>query len=168
MALELAADGAAVKEQRIERHAGEPEPQPVEHGDEAHRLDLDPGLFLHLFDYHLGGGIAHITPTGRVQPDTRVGALDQQQLALVVADRRPHRHFGGHIARHPLADGGEPLVHKPLGIDRRSVAVVGLDGDVGRDFEDLFEALLFIEALGEAEPGAARWPKGSRSTAAVS
>ena len=113
---QLAAHGLAVEEERVQRHPGEAEAQAVEDGDEAHRLDDDAGLLLHLLHDDLGRRVADVAPPGRVEPDARVGALNQQQLALVVADGGTDGHLGRDVARDTLADGVHPLLHQPAGV----------------------------------------------------
>ena len=73
--------GPALEHQRIERNAADADAQPVEHGDQPDHLDVDAGLLLDLLDHHLGGRVAHVGPTGGVEPDAGVGPLDQQDLA---------------------------------------------------------------------------------------
>src|SRR5581483_11669117 len=150
---QLAADGTAVEEERIERDAGEAEAQAVEDGDEADGLDLDAGLLLDLFDDHFGGRVPDVAPAGRIEPDARVGPLDEQQLTLVVADGGADRDLGGDVPRDTLADGGHPLLDQPVGVALVAADLVGLGPDVGRHLQDLLEALLLVEALGETEAG---------------
>ena len=113
---------------------------------------IDAGLLLHLLHHDLGRRVAHVAPAGRVEPDARVGALNQQQLALVVADGGTDRDLGGDVARDALADGVHPLLHQSTGVVGVLVLAVGLGADVRRHLQDLLEALLLVEALGEAEP----------------
>src|SRR5947208_11671510 len=44
VALQATPDGPAVEDERVQRHAGEPESETVEHGDEADRHGVDAGL----------------------------------------------------------------------------------------------------------------------------
>src|SRR5918994_949835 len=69
---QLAADGAAGEDERVQRDAGEPEPQAVEHGDEALGHAFDAGLLADLLHRHLGRRVAHVGPPRRVEPDTGV------------------------------------------------------------------------------------------------
>ena len=78
-----------------------PEPQAVEDGDQAHRLDQHPRLLQDLLHRHLGRRVADVGPAGRVEPHARVGPLDQEYLAPVVADHRADGHLGGDVARRP-------------------------------------------------------------------
>ncbi len=150
MGVERPADRPAVEHQRVERDAGEAEAQAVEHGDELHDLALDAGLLVHLLHRHLAGRVADVGPAGRVEPDARVGPLDQQDLAGVVADHRAHRHLRRLVAGHAVADRVHPLVHQL--VDREVAA--GRHPHVGRDGQHLLEPLPLVEVLGEAEPGA--------------
>ena len=85
-ALQLPTDRPALEDERVERDPGEAESQAVEDRDQPNGLGLDPGLLEHLFDDDLGGGVADVGPSGRVEPDTRVRPLHEEHLALVVAD----------------------------------------------------------------------------------
>ena len=107
MTLQLAADHAAVEEQRVEREAGEAEAQTVEHRDERQRLDLDAGLLVDLLHRDLGRRVADVGLADRVEPHPGVGALGEQQLTPLVGDDRRHRDLGGDVARDALAD--EPI-----------------------------------------------------------
>ena len=66
----------------------------VEHADESHGFDLEARLFEDLFHDDLGRGVADVAPTRRIEPEARVGALDQEQFALLVGDRRADGDFG--------------------------------------------------------------------------
>src|SRR5258708_25264915 len=104
MGSQNSAEDPAVEGQRHEWHPRKPESQPVEYGDEAKRFDFDPGFFLHLLDHYFGGRIAHIGPTGWVQPHARISPLNEQKLTLLVADHRPHPPPGCHLPRHAPPD----------------------------------------------------------------
>ena len=67
---QFTADGPTVEEERVKRDAGEPNPQSVQHPDEAHRLRFDARLLEDLLDGDLSGRIADVAPPGRVEPDT--------------------------------------------------------------------------------------------------
>ena len=121
------------------------------------RLALDAGLLGDLLHRDLGRRVADVGPTGRVQPDARVGALHEQHLAAVVADDGADRDLRRHVAGHPLADALEPLLHEVIGLALERGVVLELDRgrlDVGGDVEHLLEALLLVEVLREAEAGA--------------
>ncbi len=75
----------------------------------------------------------------------------EQQLPLVVADGRAHRHLGRDVAGDALADGVHPLLDQAAGVVGIVARAVGLDPDVGRHLEDLLEALALVEALGEPQ-----------------
>ena len=98
------------------------------------------------------GEYPDVGPPRGVQPHARVGALHEQDPALVVVHHRADGRLGGDVARHPFADVAHPLVDVVLDVELR---VSGQRGaDVPGDVEDLLEALLFVQALGEPEPGA--------------
>ena len=105
-----------------------------------------------------------------------VRPLHQQHLAVVVADDGADRDLRGDVAGHADADrlastpgrsGPAPAGSRALRAPRWYVAerLVGGGLDVGGDVEDLLEALAFVEALGEAEPGAGDARPASRSIA---
>ena len=87
---------------------------------QADHLALDAGLLVHLLHRHLGRRVADVGPAGRVQPDAGVGPLDQQDLALVVADHGADRHLRRDVAGHALADALQPLVDQRLAGRRRA------------------------------------------------
>ena len=150
MTLQLAADHAAVEHDRVHRHAREAETQPVEHGDQAHRLALDPGLLEHFLHRDLRRRVPDVGPADRVQPPTGVGALGEQDLLALVAHDRRDRDLRGDVAGDAFADRVQPLLeeHVALGLVDRGGA------DVGRDLQHLLEPLALVEALREAEAGA--------------
>ena len=151
MTSQLPTDDAAVKDQRIQGDAGETEPQAVEHGDEAHRLDVHPRLLQDLLDRHLGRGVADVGPPRRVQPHAGVGPLHEEDLAAVVPDDRPDRHLGRGVAGDTDSHLGQPLLDEDggrLGVGTRR------HPDVGGHPEDLLEPLTLVEVVAEAEPGA--------------
>src|SRR3984957_20123397 len=153
-----AADGSALEHQRVEGDAGHADPQTIEDGDQPLHLYLDPGLLFDLLDHHLCRRIANVRPPGGIEPDPRIGPLDQEHLVLAVAHRSPDGHLGGHVAGDALAHCGEPLLDQTVGVLRTLDALVGGDADVGGDAEDLLESLLLIEGFrkGETGPGDCR------------
>ena len=78
----------------------------------AARLALDAGLLEDLLDGDLRRRVADVGPAGRVQPDLRVGALHEQQLAVVVADDGADGDLRRDVAGHADADGLQPLLHE--------------------------------------------------------
>ena len=86
MAAELAAEHPAVEQQRVQRELREAEAQTVEHRDQRDRLHLDAGLLVHLFHRDLRRRVPDVGVADRVQPHAGVGALGEQELALLVAD----------------------------------------------------------------------------------
>jgi hypothetical protein len=88
----------------------------------THRLALDAGLLLDLLHRHLGRRVADVGPSGRVQPDARVGPLHEQQLAAVVADDGADRHLRGDVAGHAFADVLQPLLHEVVGLAATSAS----------------------------------------------
>ena len=125
-------------------------------------LHLDAGLLVHLFHRNLRRRVADVGPPDRVQPHAGVGALGEQQLALLVPDDGGDRHLRRDVAGDALADRREPFVVTALGLglfDRRGA-------NVGRDLEHLVEALLLVEALRERRGRCARCPTASRPTGA--
>jgi hypothetical protein len=104
----------------------------------------------HLLLGDLGRRVADVGPPGGVEPHPRVGPLDEEDLALVVADDRTDGHLRGLVAGHPVPDRRHPLVHQGVGLE---VAARG-HPDVGGHLEDLLVALALVEVVGEAEPGA--------------
>ena len=89
MALQLAADHAAVEHDRVHRHAREAEAQPVEHRDQrtgSHSMPVSSSTsFIAISDAR----VADVGPADRVQPPTGVGALGEQDLLALVARRPP-------------------------------------------------------------------------------
>ncbi len=140
----------AVEHQQVHRDAGEAEAQAVEHGDQADRLALDARLLVHLLHHDLRRRVADVGPARRVEPHARVGPLHEQDLAVVVADDGGDGDLRRDVAGDALADLAQPLVDDVAGVEVEP----GGHADVGGDREHLLEALLLVEALGEAEPGA--------------
>ena len=139
-----------VEQDGVHRQPGEAETQAVEAGDERLHLDLDARLLVDLLHRDLGRRVADVGPADRVEPHPRVGPLGEQDLRVGVGDDRRDRDLRGDVPGDALADRRQPLVEQRVGLgllDRRGP-------DVGRDLEHLLEALLLVEALGEAEPGA--------------
>ena len=97
--LELAAEHAAVEQQRVQREAGEAEAQAVEHRDQRDRLHLDAGLLVDLLHRDLRRRVADVGVADRVQPHARVGALGEQELAALVADDGGDRDLRRDVAR---------------------------------------------------------------------
>jgi len=62
-----------------------------DHAQELDRLAVDAGLLLHLLHGDLRRRVADVGPPGRVEPDTGVGPLDEQDPPVVVADDRTDR-----------------------------------------------------------------------------
>src|ERR687897_189656 len=153
MGLELAAQRPAQEHQAVQRDAREPEAQAVEQGDELHRLATDAGLLVDLLHGDLARRVADVGPARRVEPDAAVGPLHQQDPALVVVHHRPHRHLGGDVAAHPLADALHPLVDEVLGVEL--LVRLGGRADVAGHGQHLVEPLAFVEALREAQARAA-------------
>ena len=153
----LAAGRRAVEQQHVHREAGEPHPLAVDHGEQLLRLALDAGLLGDLLDGHLGRRVADVGPAGRVQPDPRVGALHEEDLAVVVADDGADRHLRRDVAGHADADRLHPLLDE-VGVLAtflgRQQHLVGGHLDVGGDPQHLLEALPLVQVLGEPEPGA--------------
>ena len=146
MSVQLTADHPAVEQQGVERHVREAEAQAVEHGDERHRLALDAGLLVDLLDRDLAGRVADVGVAHGVEPHPGVGSLGEQQLTLVVGDDGRDRHLRRDVALHAPPDAEHPFLEQRVGLgllDRHGP-------DVGRDLEHLLEALLLVEALGEA------------------
>ena len=106
-----------------------------------------------LLDRDLGRRVADVGPPGRIQPDAAVGALHEQDLAGLVAHDRADRDLRRHVAGHTLADRLHPLLHEVVLFAAHLQRVVGRGLDVGGDVQHLFEALPFVQALGEAEAG---------------
>ncbi len=139
-----------MEHERVQREAGEAEPETVEHRDERQHLDLDARLLEHLLDRHLGRRVPDVGPADGVEPDAGVGALGEEDLARVVAHHGRDRDLRGDVARDALADRGEPLLEERVGFGLFERA----GADVGRDLENLLEALALVQALREAEAGA--------------
>ena len=57
--------------------------------EQALRLAHDAGLLGDLLHRHLGRRVADVGPPRRVQPDARVGALDEQQLTASLPTMAP-------------------------------------------------------------------------------
>ncbi len=110
------------------------------------------------------GRVADVGPAGRVQPDPGVGPLDEQDLALVVADDHPHRDLRGDVAGHPLADRIQPLLDEVVLLPPHLERVVGGRLDVGGDLQHLLVALPLVEALGEAHARCGRSRPATRSS----
>ena len=158
MTLELTADHPAVEQQGVEREAGEPEAEAVEHGDDRNRLALDARLLEDLFHRDLTGRVPHIGVADRVEPHSGVGALGEEQFAPLVADDRRDRDLRRHVALDALAHARQPLV-----VERFAFGFLDRDvADVGRDLEDLLEPFLLVQALGEPEPGPGDGGEGLR------
>ncbi len=156
VAVELTTDRRAVEHEHVHPEAREPHPLAVDHRQHPLRFAQDPGLLGHLFHRDLGRRVADVGPPGRVQPDPRVGALDEEQLAAFVADDGADRDLGRHVAGHAFADALEPFLHEMIGLALERGVVLELDRgrlDVGRDVEHLLEALLLVEVLREPETG---------------
>ena len=98
--------------QHVHAEPGEAHPLAVDDGEHPLRLALDAGLLDDLLDGHLGRRVADVGPAGRVQPDPGVGALDEQQLAVVVADDRADGDLRRDVAGHADADRLQPLLHE--------------------------------------------------------
>ena len=161
--LQLAADGPAVEHQRVQRDAGEA----AGAGRRARRCSCTTSHSMPVssctsFTATSRGRVADVGPPGRVEPHAGVGPLDQQDLALVVADHGADRHLRGLVAGHAR---GRPTS------STRATSVVGVvgaaggDPHVGGDGQHLLEALLLVEALGEARGRCGRCPPAPRSTA---
>ena len=162
---QLSAGGVAVEQQHVHPEPGEPHALTVDDREQSARLALDAGLLVDFLHRHLGRRVAHVGPTRRIQPDSGVFALHQQQLAVVVADHGADRHLGGDVARHADSDRLHPLLDEvvllALDLERFQFVVaqrapehlVGGGLDVGGHVEHLFEPLALVQALGEAEPG---------------
>ena len=116
-ALQGPADRPEVEHERVEGHLGEAEPKSVEDHDQAHRLDVDARLLEDFLDGDLGGRVADVGPTGRVEPGSRVRPSHEQDLALVVADDGPDRDLRRHVTGDALAN----VLH-PFGDEVVSVA----------------------------------------------
>src|SRR5487761_719130 len=110
--LEPSAHRLAVEDERVERDAGEAEPEAVEDGDQPHRLHIDAGLLPDLLHHHLGRGVAHVAPAGGIEPHPRVRPLDEEQLPLVVAHRRADRPLRSDVAGPAPRDRAEPLLNE--------------------------------------------------------
>ena len=150
MTAQFAADHAAVEQQRVQRQAGKTQAQAVEHRDHRHRLHLDAGLLVDLLDRDLARRVSDVGVPDGVEPHTGVGPLGEEELAALVGDDGGDGDLGRHVPLHALAHAAEPFVEQrvALGLFDRDVA------DVGRHLQHLLEALLLVEALGEAEAGA--------------
>ena len=68
VALQLAAEHAAVEDERVHREPREAEAQPVEHRDERDELALDARLLEHFLDRDLRRRVADVGPADRIQP----------------------------------------------------------------------------------------------------
>jgi hypothetical protein len=73
--------------------------------------------------------------------------LHEQDLAVVVPNDGGDGHLGRDVPGDALADLPEPVVDDVAAVDGEA----GGDADVGGDGENLLEALLLVEALGEPE-----------------
>ena len=91
---QLPADRPAMEHERVQREPAHAEPETVQDRDEPDRLDLDAGLLLDLLHRHLGRRVAGVAPARRVEPGARVGALDEQELAPLVATAAPTATLG--------------------------------------------------------------------------
>ena len=151
MSFELAARGTAVEHERVERHAGEPHPQAIDDSDETERLAVDAGLLLDLLHRDLGRRVADVGPAGGIQPDPRVRALHQQDLAQLVPDHSADGDLRGHVSRHAFTDAVEPFLHEVPGLSAHFEVLVSRRADVRCDLEHLLEPLSLVEALREAE-----------------
>ncbi len=163
MRCQLAACGSAVEEQHVHPESAEPHSLAVDDTEQAQGFALDPGLLVHLFHRHLGRRVAHVGPSGWIQPDARVLALHQQDLTIVVANDRSDGHLGRDVSRHTFTDRLQPLLHEMVGLALHGDGLVfefagscdlvrsGLD--VGRDVQDLLVALTLVQVLGETHPG---------------
>ena len=149
MALELPARDPALEHERVQGHARETEADAVEHGDEAHGFDVHTRLLLDLLHRHLCRGVSDVGPARGVQPHAEVGPLDEQDLALVVADDGADGDLRCDVAGHALAYRLQPLLDEDLGLQ----LVAGRHPDVGGHLQHLLEPLTLVEALGEPEPG---------------
>ena len=89
VALELPAEHPAVEHERVHGDVCEAEAQPVEHRDQRHRLALDAGLLEHFLHRDLGCRVPDVGPADRVQPPTGIGALGEQDLAVLRWRPRP-------------------------------------------------------------------------------
>ena len=76
--LQRTAHRSEVEDERVEGHLGETEPKTVQDHDQAHWLDVDPRLFEDFLHGDLGSRVAHVGPTGRVEPGSRVRPLHEQ------------------------------------------------------------------------------------------
>ena len=108
---------------------------------ESERLDA------HFLHRDLGRRVADIGPPRRVEPDTRVGPLHEQDLVLLVPDDRGNADLRGDVAGHSFTDLSEPLLDLVLGV----VVAAGGVRDVRGHGQDLFEPLAFVQALCEPE-----------------
>src|SRR5581483_2053510 len=156
--LELTAGHLAVEDQRVQRHRVEPEPHPVEDGEERDGLGVDAGLLLDLLDRHLRRRVADVGPARRVEPHARPRPLDEEDLAGLVADHRPDGRLRRDVAGHALPHARQPLLDLDAGLD----LLQGVVADVGGDPEDLLEALALVEVLREPEAGAGAPGQGLR------
>jgi len=149
-----------VEHQRVERDSGDAQPHPIQDGDGTHHLAPDARLLQDLLDHHLGGRIAHVGPTGRVEPDAGVGPLHHQELAGVVAHDRPDGHLRRHVAGHPTPHRTQPVPEQGVHVEGPAGEGVGPDPDLRRHLEDLLVALPLVERLREAEAGPGRAGEG--------
>ncbi len=158
MRLEHSSDRAELEDERVQRDLGEPDAQAIQHHYQSLRLDLDPGLLTDFLDGDLGSGVPDVGPAGRIQPDSGVAALDEEDLPLLVADDRSYGDLGRDVSRNARADCAEPLMDISCGVFVRARLTVvdqttgSGSPDLASDVQYLLETLPFVEALREAEP----------------
>ena len=150
--LELTRDCSTKEENRVDRESRLTHTEPIKHGDDADWLNLDASLFFHFLHHDLSCRISDITPSGGIEPHTRIGSFDQEQLIMIVDDDCPDGDLWGHIARHTPAHPSQPFHDVTFSINELIGFLAGRDFDVSRHLQDLFEPLLLVLALGEAKP----------------
>ncbi|MNJ47235.1 hypothetical protein D3C77_423890 [compost metagenome] len=118
----------------------------VEQRQQLDGTTLESG-FLHHFTHHgARGRVAYVTPTSRQGPEPVAALLHQQDIAVIVLNKRPHIQLGGGIAfiqGDPRGDG-----------IRFQVALTGNEGSSSRP--ERLEAGDVEGILGVGEPGLSR------------
>jgi hypothetical protein len=151
---EGAAGGPTVEQQHVHAEPAEAHALTVDNAKETGRLTLDAGLLVYFLHGHLGRRVPHVGPAGWIQPDTRILALHEQDLTVVIANDRSDRHLGRHIPRHTFTDRLNPFADELVTTLLGRTITSSRSLDVAGDVQHLFEAFALVEVLGEPHPGA--------------